>query len=193
MVRQSEATYFLQGLPRLLSQVSRQATQNQGDLNSIKLKQNDFTMRTTQNLQPGPPHFPCGQSCWLPLEKVSVKACWFCKMLQYCNILFSILNQSGQLLINEKDSNIFTGLNVFFKALNFCFCQWYLRGLIFSGGGGGIYKIFILRVPVSKEGKQSTQIQHGTRLQVDGLEYNVNFTHKNILYPKILDQVNKLE
>ena len=34
-----------------------------------------------------------------------------------------ILNQSGQLRIKEKSDNIFTGLNVFFKALNFRFWQ----------------------------------------------------------------------
>ena len=34
-----------------------------------------------------------------------------------------ILNQSGQLWIKEKNNNIFTGLNVFFKALNIRFWQ----------------------------------------------------------------------
>ena len=37
-------------------------------------------------------------------------------------VICSILNQSGQLWIKEK-KQYFTGLNAFFKALNFRFCQ----------------------------------------------------------------------
>ena len=51
----------------------------------------------------------------------------FCKMLWYCSTLF-ILNQFSQLWIKEKKkNNIFTGLNVFFNALNFRF--WHVSEL----------------------------------------------------------------
>ena len=42
----------------------------------------------------------------------------FCKMLWYCSILFYI--ESVRSVVNQRNNNnIFTGLNVFFKALNF--------------------------------------------------------------------------
>ena len=41
----------------------------------------------------------------------------FCKMLWYCSILFYF--ESGLSIVNQwKNNNIFTGLNVFFKAVN---------------------------------------------------------------------------
>ena len=45
----------------------------------------------------------------------------FCKMLWYCSILFYF--ESVRSIVNKKNNNNFTGLNVFFKALYFRFWQ----------------------------------------------------------------------
>ena len=47
---------------------------------------------------------------------------WVCKMLWYCSVLFYF--ESVQSIVNQtKNNNIFTGLNIFFKAVNFRFWQ----------------------------------------------------------------------